>query len=126
VTSEDRRVQELVQALGDDDLPVAGEIMSASHESLARDFECSTPEVDALVDSLQRTPGVFGARMTGGGFGGAVVALCEPGAVRPDHWPGRAWLAVPSAGATVVADGPLVSPGRGPQPTRRPGPPGTP
>lgn len=53
--------------------------MAESHASLAGDFEVSTPTVDALVSRLAATPGVHGARMTGGGFGGCVVALTEPG-----------------------------------------------
>jgi galactokinase len=56
--------------------------------------------LDALVDGLLATPGVFGARMTGAGFGGCVVALAERGAVVPDdHRPG--WVLRASAGASV-------------------------
>ena len=79
VVSENERVDEFVAALGSDDLITAGRLMVASHRSLSREFEVSTAEVDALVDALVRTPGVLGARMTGGGFGGTVVALAEPG-----------------------------------------------
>ena len=53
--------------------------MVASHESLRDDFEVSTPELDALVARLTATPGVLGARLTGAGFGGCVVALARPG-----------------------------------------------
>ncbi len=56
--------------------------MHAGHESLRDDFETSTPAMDAAVERLMHTPGVFGARMTGGGFGGCVVALCEPGSAQ--------------------------------------------
>jgi galactokinase len=74
--------------------------MAASHRSLAEDFEVSTPELDALVDELMATPGVYGARMTGAGFGGCAVALVEPGAVVPDvRRPG--WVLRASAGASV-------------------------
>ena len=55
--------------------------MWASHVSLRDDYEVSTPTLDALVDALRDTPGVFGARLTGAGFGGCVVALTEPGAI---------------------------------------------
>ena len=55
--------------------------MIESHRSLRDDFDTSTPEMDAAVERLASSPGVHGARMTGGGFGGCVVVLCEPGAV---------------------------------------------
>jgi galactokinase len=58
-----------------------GELMNASHASQRDDYEVSVPEVDTLVAILQKTPGVFGARLTGGGFGGACVALVEMGKV---------------------------------------------
>jgi galactokinase len=59
--------------------------MLESHRSLAVDFETSTPTMDRAVADLVASPGVLGARMTGGGFGGCVVAICEPGA-RIDGW----------------------------------------
>ena len=55
----------------------------SSHRSLADDFGTSTRAMDGAVESLSSLPGVFGARMTGGGFGGCVVALCEAGANVP-------------------------------------------
>ncbi|HYF21388.1 MAG TPA: galactokinase [Ramlibacter sp.] len=58
-----------------------GELMNASHASLRDDYEVSTPELDLLVDLLQKQPGVHGARLTGAGFGGACVALCRAEAV---------------------------------------------
>lgn len=85
VISENRRVREFAGALARADYPAAGAIMSASHRSLALDFETSTAAMDAAVADLESRPGVFGARMTGGGFGGCVVALCEPGALS-DGW----------------------------------------
>jgi galactokinase len=54
-----------------------GELMNASHASLRDDYEVSTPELDRLVALLQEQEGVHGARLTGAGFGGACVALCE-------------------------------------------------
>ena len=51
--------------------------MNASHASLRDDYEVSHPQVDMLVALLQAHPQVYGARMTGAGFGGAVVALVE-------------------------------------------------
>jgi galactokinase len=74
--------------------------MGESHTSLASDFDVSTPELDALVAELSATPGVWGARLTGAGFGGCVVALAEPGAVDVAAYD-RAWRVTPSAGATV-------------------------
>jgi galactokinase len=57
-----------------------GRLMNESHASLRDDFEVSTPALDLLARTLQEQPGVFGARLTGAGFGGACVALVEPGA----------------------------------------------
>jgi galactokinase len=54
-----------------------GKLMNASHESSRRNFKNSTRELDLLVSIAQQLPGVLGARLTGGGFGGAVVVLCE-------------------------------------------------
>ncbi len=100
VVTENARVREAAQAMGAGDLGSAGAAMAASHRSLAEDFEVSTPELDALVDELMATPGVYGARMTGAGFGGCAVALVEPGAVVPDvRRPG--WVLRASAGASV-------------------------
>jgi galactokinase len=56
-----------------------GTLMNASHASLRDDYEVSVPEVDVLVADLQDDPDVFGARMTGAGFGGACVALAVAG-----------------------------------------------
>ncbi len=101
VVTEGRRVDEVARALDAGDPATAGELLVASHRSLADDFECSTPTVDALVADVRAQPGVWGARMTGGGFGGSVVALCRPGAVPLDRWPGRAWWAAAAGGASV-------------------------
>ena len=54
-----------------------GELLAASHRSLAEDFEVSTPELDQLVAAALATPGVVGSRMTGAGFGGCTVSLVE-------------------------------------------------
>jgi galactokinase len=55
--------------------------MTESHASLRDDYAVSTPALDATVARLLTAPGVFGARLTGAGFGGCVVALAEPGAL---------------------------------------------
>ena len=59
-----------------------GELMNASHASLRDDYEVSTAGLDTMVALLQAQPGVFGARLTGAGFGGACVALCDTSALR--------------------------------------------
>ena len=81
VVEEIARVGETVAALRAGDLPRVGRLLNASHASSRRLFENSTPELDFLADALAATPHVFGARLTGGGFGGCIVALCEAGAV---------------------------------------------
>jgi galactokinase len=81
-----------------------GALMTEGHRSLAEDFRVSIPALDELVDRLTRTPGVYGARMTGGGFGGCAIALCAPDAPALDleaYTPLRAWRVSPSAGAEV-------------------------
>jgi galactokinase len=77
VVSENSRVVEASQALKASDAVEFGRLMNASHQSMKDDFEISTPEIDALVDLAQRAEGVYGARLTGGGFGGSIVALAD-------------------------------------------------
>ncbi|MFN8039751.1 MAG: galactokinase [Acidimicrobiales bacterium] len=96
VVTEDERVRAFADALRDGELATAGELMIDSHRSLRDDFAVSTPELDALVDELVSTPGVHGARLTGAGFGGCVVALTDPGALAPGP---RRWVVTASAGA---------------------------
>lgn len=79
VITENQRVSEFASALSSGDYSSAGQLMRDSHESLSADFAVSTPQMDAVVRDLCATPGVYGARMTGGGFGGCVVSLCVPG-----------------------------------------------
>ena len=81
VVGENQRVKQFIAALAAGQIEEAGSLMVASHNSLRDLYETSTPAMDAAVAEQMRTPGVFGARMTGGGFGGCVVALAEPGAV---------------------------------------------
>ncbi|MBD2778451.1 galactokinase [Iningainema tapete] len=76
VITENNRVLEAVQGVSAERF---GELMNASHASQRDDYEVSVPAVDTLVAILQKTPGVFGARLTGGGFGGASVALVAAG-----------------------------------------------
>jgi galactokinase len=76
VRSENERVLAVADALEADDRPALGRLFRAGHESLRDDFEVSTPELDLLVD-LAYDEGVVGARLTGAGFGGAILALAE-------------------------------------------------
>jgi galactokinase len=76
VITEDNRVLEALQGVSAERF---GELMNASHASLRDDYEVSVPALDTLVAMLQETSGVFGARLTGAGFGGACVALVAAG-----------------------------------------------
>jgi galactokinase len=96
VVTENQRVREFAALLTAGDFESAGAVMTDGHRSLRDDFATSTPVMDAAVDDLVATPGVFGARMTGGGFGGCVVAICAPDA-RVDGWRVR-----PVAGASCA------------------------
>lgn len=74
VLTENQRVFDFVAALEDSDYPEAGKILTASHASMRDDFEITTPHIDLIADTAVRA-GALGARMTGGGFGGCVIAL---------------------------------------------------
>jgi len=75
VVEEHARVHDTVEALRQGDLATVGRLLTASHRSSQHLFENSTPALDRLVDLLEKHPSVHGARLTGGGFGGAVMAL---------------------------------------------------
>ena len=82
VVTENERTLAAAKAMEAGDLILLGELMALSHASMREDFEITTPAIDRLVAELQRViGGRGGARMTGGGFGGAVVALVEADAV---------------------------------------------
>jgi galactokinase len=83
VITENQRVRAFAQALASYDLQHAGNLMNEGHRSLAHDFDTSTPTMNRAVEEIQKLSGVYGARMTGGGFGGCVVALCSPDADVP-------------------------------------------
>ncbi|MBD2207956.1 galactokinase [Calothrix sp. FACHB-1219] len=76
VVTENNRVLEVLQGVEPERF---GELMNASHVSLRDDYEVSVPALDKLVEILQRISGVYGARLTGAGFGGACVALVASG-----------------------------------------------
>ena len=76
VVTENQRVLDAVEALKHNDLTKLGELMGQSHESMRNDFEITVPQIDYLVELAQLVIGkTGGARMTGGGFGGCIVAL---------------------------------------------------
>jgi galactokinase len=81
VVTENLRTIEMAQKLLLQHYDNAGELMVKSHRSLRDDYEVSCPELDFLVDEAMTVKGVYGARMTGGGFGGCIVALCQPRSV---------------------------------------------
>jgi galactokinase len=76
VVTEDARVEQVVDLLDGGRVREIGPLLTASHASMRDDFEISAPEVDVCVQSLLDA-GVSGARMTGGGFGGCVIALLD-------------------------------------------------
>src|SRR3954447_3168421 len=100
VETENARVRETVAALERGDAAALGPLFAASHASLRDDYEVSTPGLDALVATALEA-GAFAARMTGGGFGGAIVALGERG--RADdvlaRTRARGWVVQSSDGA---------------------------
>lgn len=77
IVGENERVCRAVDALATGDAPAIGALMNASHESSRTNFENSTTELDLMVSIARAIPGVLGARLTGGGFGGGTVSLVE-------------------------------------------------
>ncbi len=78
VITEIARTQQAAEAIREGDWSLAGKLMYQSHESMRDDFEISCPEIDLLVEiarELGESAGVFGSRLTGGGFGGCTVSL---------------------------------------------------
>jgi len=82
VVTENDRVRRAVDALERGDVAALGTIVNLSHESLRDDFDVSVPPIDAIVAAAQRDPDVYGARITGAGFGGSVLVLARPGTGR--------------------------------------------
>ncbi len=99
VVGDNGRVREMAAAFEASDLDLAAEILTEGHRSYADNFGASTATVEALVAHLMAQPGIRAARLTGGGFGGSIVAFAEPGAQpNVDTW----WTAAtPSAGARI-------------------------
>jgi galactokinase len=109
VQSENERVLAVAEALRTDDRAALGDLFRAGHESLRVDLEVTTPELDRLV-ALAYEHGAVAARMTGGGFGGAIVALVDRAdasafaarVVTNYDGDGRAWVSEASDGAREV------------------------
>ena len=116
VVTESRRVEDAVERLAAADAPAFGALLRASHASLREAFEVSTPALDALVDAALEA-GALGARLTGAGLGGCIVALVPEPVVedflarlartfyrpRGVELAGRAFRVRPADGATSVA-----------------------
>ncbi len=79
VVTEDQRVLEAVDAMRAGDADRLGQLFHASHVSMRDDYQVSIPEIDRLVDLAHADDRVYGARLTGGGFGGSIVALVRAG-----------------------------------------------
>jgi galactokinase len=106
VTTENQRVRSAVEALRRDDHGALGTLFDGSHISMRDDFEVSVPAVDALVERARELGTVYGARLTGGGFGGAVVCLVAKGHAS------TVGAELERAGATLLvpkSDGPAVT-----------------
>jgi galactokinase len=81
VVTENERTLAATEALASGDIEGMGRLMAASHKSLRDDYEVSCRELDVLVESASSVPGVYGARMTGGGFGGCTVNIIRRSAL---------------------------------------------
>jgi galactokinase len=81
IVTENARVLEAERALEAGDFVACGRAMNASHVSMRDDFEITCPEVDMLAGLAQNVKGVYGSRMTGGGFGGCTISLIEASAI---------------------------------------------
>ena len=102
VVTELGRVADAATAARDDDAAGLGRLMVESHASLRDDFEVSIPALDELVDRLCAIDGVHGARLTGAGFGGCVVALADEAVDVQSEVGG--WRLEPSAGASLTVE----------------------
>ena len=115
VITENKRTTDFAAALEKNDWITAGRLMYESHRSLRDDYGVSCKELDVLVEIAHSVPGVYGARMTGGGFGGCIVALLPAqvvpaleAAIDRDYPPqtnlnSTYFVTRPSAGARVIS-----------------------
>ncbi|HUS32311.1 MAG TPA: galactokinase [Kofleriaceae bacterium] len=79
VVTENARVRQAVEAIEQNDLVRLGVLFRESHKSMRDDYEVSIAAIDMLVEIAEAQPDVYGARLTGGGFGGSIVAIAKPG-----------------------------------------------
>jgi galactokinase len=114
VITENARTLAAAQVLDSGDLTTFGQLMNASHTSLRDDFEVSCRELDLLVEIARSVDGVYGARLTGAGFGGCILALAQHAAAEKvataiyERYPpaagreARVYICQPSDGASEV------------------------
>jgi galactokinase len=81
VVTENARVERFIESSASGDLAAMGKLLVESHRSLRDDYEVSSRELDFLVDTALSIEGVYGSRMTGGGFGGCTVTMLSPEAI---------------------------------------------
>lgn len=117
VITENARCKAFYEALLDGDRSEMGALMQASHESLRVDYRVSCDELDVMAEAARSQPGCIGARMTGGGFGGACVALVESGSVggfveQVSHIYGSRFGIEPRIVPTCAAKGAHILPSR--------------
>lgn len=117
VVTENERTLAAAEAMDADDAERLGRLMRESHSSMSEDLRTSIPEIDHLVETAVDAPGCFGARMTGGGFGGCVVALVESGEIdrfaahlaaslaQVEEMTPRLFLCNPAPGVHSISDG---------------------
>lgn len=110
IVTENQRVLDSIEALQSGDMPRFGQLLLASHDSMAHDFEISIEELDLAVEVAMQT-GAVGARMTGGGFGGAAIAVinkdllgtleqnCKQAFAQKGYLEPKIFAVVPSEGA---------------------------
>lgn len=79
VVTENERVHQAVGAIKENNLPLLGKLFVESHRSMRDDYEVSIPEIDMLVELCMAHSDCYGARLTGGGFGGSIVAITKKG-----------------------------------------------
>lgn len=113
ILAENNRVTECAAALESNNFERVGKLLTESHESLADDYEVSCRELDWLVDNANSIEGVYGSRMTGGGFGGCTITMLDSKALEPyiaslEEYAAKfkispeVYDAIPSAGARVI------------------------
>lgn len=116
VVSENNRVLEAVDALIAKDFLRLGSLFVQSHQSMRDDYEVSVPEVDLLVELAMSHPLTFGARLTGGGFGGSIVAITRPGGgLEMSEWVRTEFFRRSGCQATVLIPDQATPPRKQPQ-----------